>query len=97
MASKGITTNAPAHSTAWIIQTWASFIVSTSAMTIGILYTPADAWVKGYLGMGLLFSVGSAISVAKTTRDIHESKQILSRIDEAKIERILSQHDPFKN
>lgn len=65
-------------------------------MTIGILYTPVDNWVKGYLGMGLLFSVGSTFSLSKTVRDLHESNKILSRVDEAKLEKILADHDPFK-
>jgi hypothetical protein len=51
--------------------------------------------VKGYIGMGTIFTVASTLSVAKTTRDMHESKRIVSRVDEAKLERILTEHDPF--
>lgn len=65
-------------------------------MSIGIVYTPANNWVKGYLGMGLLFSVGSTFSLSKTIRDVHESNRLWSRVDEAKLERILAEHDPFK-
>jgi hypothetical protein len=83
------------HSSAWIIQTWLSFALSVSAMSIGILYLPVDNWIKGYMGMGLLFTIGSTSSLSKTTRDIHESKKITSRIDEAKVERILSEHHPL--
>ena len=82
------------HSSAWIIQTWLSFALSVSAMSMGILYLPVDNWTKGYMGMGLFFTIGSTISLSKTTRDIHESKKITSRIDEAKVERILSEHHP---
>lgn len=89
--------NAPqAHSSAWIFQAWVSFIISSSAMTVGILYLPVDGWVKGYLGMGYLFSVGSTISLSKTVRDIHESNKVTSRIDEAKLEKLLAEYDPFK-
>jgi hypothetical protein len=84
------------HSQAWILQTWASFIVSTFAMSIGILYLPVDSWVKGYLGMGLMFTVGSTLSVAKTTRDIHEAEKLASRVDEARVERLLAEHHPLK-
>lgn len=88
--------NAPqAHSSAWIFQAWISFIVSASAMTIGILYLPVDNWMKGYLGMGYLFTVGSTISLSKTIRDIHESNKVMSRIDEAKLEKLLAEYDPF--
>jgi len=86
------------HTAAWIFQTWLSFILSISATLIGILYLPAvDNWVKGYLGMGLLFSVGSTISLSKTTRDIEESKRIINRIDEAKLEKLLADYDPFRD
>ncbi|WP_017305031.1 YiaA/YiaB family inner membrane protein [Spirulina subsalsa] len=81
------------HSNAWIIQTWAAFIISVSAMGIGILNLPVDNWTKGFMGMGLAFTVGSTISLSKTTRDIHESKRIYSRLDEARIERLLAEHD----
>lgn len=89
-------TTAEKHSGAWIFQSWASFAISISATLIGILYTPTDSWVKGYLSMGLLFSIGSTISLSKTVRDMHESNKLLSRVDEAKLERILSEHNPFK-
>lgn len=84
------------HSVAWIAQVWLSFILSLTATTIGILYAPVNPWVRAYLGMGLMFSVGSSLSLAKTTRDLHESKKVLSRIDEAKLERLLAQHDPYQ-
>jgi hypothetical protein len=83
------------HTSAWIFQTWASFIVATSATTIGILYLPVDHWIKGYLGMGMLFSIGSTISLSKTVRDVHESQRWLSRVDEAKLEKLLADHDPY--
>ncbi len=84
------------HTNAWILQTWLSFLLSVSAMSVGIFYLPVDAWIKGYLAMGMLFSIGSTISLAKTTRDIEESKRFLSRIDEAKLEKFLAEYDPFK-
>jgi hypothetical protein len=96
MATKYNATPVPAHSSAWIFQSWATFVISISAMSIGIFYTPVDNWVKGYLAMGLLFSVGSSFSLSKTVRDVHESNRLWSRVDEAKLERILAEHDPFK-
>jgi hypothetical protein len=84
------------HTNAWIAQTWISFVLSISAMSVGILYLPVDNWMKGYLGMGMLFSVGSTISLSKTVRDVEESKRMLSRIDEAKLERLLAEYDPYK-
>ena len=84
------------HTTAWVAQTWLSFVISISATAIGIVYLPADIWLKGYLGMGLLFSVGSTTSLSKTIRDQAEANRMLSRIDEAKLEKLLAEYDPFK-
>jgi hypothetical protein len=81
------------NSSAWVIQTWVSFIVSISATSIGIFFLPVDSWVKGYMGMGLTFTVGSTISLVKTQRDLHESKKLISRVEEAKVEKLLSGHD----
>lgn len=81
------------HSSAWVIQTWISFIISISATSIGIIYLPVDGWVKGYMSMGLAFSVGSTVSVTKTQRDLHESKKMISKIEEAKVEKILAEHN----
>jgi hypothetical protein len=83
-------------SAAWIFQTWASFALSITITTVGIANLPVDNWVKGFMGMGLTFSVGSSFSLAKTMRDLHESNKITARIDEAKVEKLLSQHDITK-
>ncbi|HEY9851458.1 MAG TPA: YiaA/YiaB family inner membrane protein [Leptolyngbyaceae cyanobacterium] len=82
--------------TAWIIQVWLSFVLSLAATSVGIIYLPVDNWIKGYMGMGLLFSVGSTFTLAKTTRDNYEATKITARIDEAKIEKILTEHHPLK-
>ncbi|MGK7931387.1 MAG: YiaA/YiaB family inner membrane protein [Microcystaceae cyanobacterium] len=85
--------NVQDHSPAWIIQTWITFIVSISATALGICYLPVDNWIKGYMGMGLLFTVGSTISMTKTQRDIYESEKLTSRIEEAKVEKLLTEHN----
>jgi hypothetical protein len=79
-------------SNAWIFQTWAAFVLSVGMTTTGILNLPVDVWVKGFMGMGLGFSIGSTFSLAKTQRDLHESTKLTSKIEEAKVEQILSQH-----
>lgn len=84
------------HSTGWVVQAWASFVIAISATSFGIFYLPVDSWVKGYMGMGLAFTVGSTFSVAKTTRDMHEAKRITARIDEARVEKLLTEHHPLK-
>ena len=83
-------------SNAWIFQTWAAFGLSIGLTTIGIINLPVDNWIKGSMGMGMAFSVGSTFTLAKTTRDLHEATKIVSRIDEAHVEKLLSQNHPLK-
>ncbi len=84
-----------AHSTAWVAQTWLSFVLSVGVTAVGIWNLPVDTWVKSFLGMGLLFTVGSTFSLSKAVRDQHEMEQLGTRIDEARVSRLLSEHDPL--
>ncbi|MBF2083607.1 YiaA/YiaB family inner membrane protein [Thermoleptolyngbya sp. C42_A2020_037] len=86
----------PTHSSAWVVQTWAAFIISLGATSLGICYLPVNGWVRAYFGMGLAFTVGSTISLSKTTRDIHEAQKLAARVDEARVERLLAEHHPLK-
>jgi hypothetical protein len=83
-------------SNAWILQTWLAFVLSLGITSAGIVNLPVDIWVKGFMAMGLSFSVGSTFSLAKTQRDLHESSKLTSKIEEAKVEQILSQHGGLK-
>jgi hypothetical protein len=46
--------------------------------------------------MGLLFSIGSALNLAKATRDVHESKRLHHRVDDARLEKLLAEHQLLK-
>lgn len=86
----------PTHSAAWVAQTWISFALAVGVTSLGIWNLPVDVWVKAFMAMGLLFSVGSTFSLAKTVRDQHESESLRKRIDEARVNRIFAEHDPLK-
>jgi hypothetical protein len=62
---------------------------------MGIWFLPVDGWMKAFLGMGVLFTVGSTFSLAKTMRDVHEQQRIVSRIDEARMTKLLAEVDPL--
>ena len=83
----------PRHTGAWMAQVWISFVVSVGTTAVGIGYLPVDIWVRGFLAMGLLFTVGSCFSLAKAIRDEHEAKRLISRIDEAKTHRFIRDMD----
>lgn len=85
---------------AWIFQVWASFIISMGAMGASIFYLPSDRpidnWMKWQLTTTFLFTVSSTFTLAKTVRDNHEAVKTMARIDEARVEKILSEHHPLK-
>lgn len=86
----------PDHSAAWVFQTKVSFVVSLTGLILGIAYLPVEPWVRAYLALGSLYAITSAISLSKTLRDEHESRRVLSRVDEVRLERLLAEHDPFR-
>ena len=52
--------------------------------------------MRAFLAIGLLYVVTSCFTLAKTVRDAQESSTVLSRVDQARLEQLLSAHDPFK-
>jgi hypothetical protein len=74
---------------AWRFQVVAAFAVALVLTTGGVLYLSVDVWTKGYLLMGIYFTVSSCFGLAKSLRDAHESHQITAKIAEAKTEKIL--------
>lgn len=54
-------------------QAVASFSVAMAATAIGIFKLNADAWVRAFLGVAVLYLVTSAFTLAKVIRDRQES------------------------
>ncbi|ADI04436.1 hypothetical protein SBI_01315 [Streptomyces bingchenggensis BCW-1] len=77
-------------------QAVASFAVAMAATAIGIFRLHADAWVRGFLAIAVLYLVTSAFTLAKVIRDRQEAGQIVSRVDQARMEKLLAEHDPFE-
>lgn len=82
-------------SPAWRAQVWIAFTVSVGAMAAGIFQLEATAWAKGFFAMGLLFTVGSSLSLAKTLRDLHEAQRVMRRLDDARVQKLIAEHDPL--
>lgn len=78
---------------AWVAQVWISFLLAVAAAAIGIVYAPVGPWIKAYLGMAFLFSLGSAFSLAKTIRDNHEAGKLVNRLTDARAEKMLREFD----
>jgi hypothetical protein len=81
---------------AFVVQAWLSFGVSLGAMVIAMLYLPVDPWIRAFLGLGLLYVVTSSITLAKVVRDQQEVTAVVSRVDQARLDKLLAEHDPFK-
>ena len=86
------------HSTtaAYHAQAIISFAVSVLAMGIGIAYIDASPWIRAFLALGLLYSITSAFTLAKVIRDRQDENQVVSRVDQARLDKLLAEHDPFR-
>jgi len=81
---------------AFYAQATIAFGVSLTGAVIGILYLPIDPWQRAFLAMTLLFVVTSAFTLAKVIRDRPEISTVRVRVDEARVEKLIAEHDPFK-
>lgn len=88
MIEHGIQTN----SAGWLFFVKASFALALLGVTLGVYFLPAEPWVRGYLGIAILFAIGSAFTLAKTIRDEHEAQRLINRISEAQTEKILKDY-----
>lgn len=85
----------PRNTAAYFLQAAIAFGVSLLGMLGGILFLPLDPWQRLFLGMTALFLVTSSFTLAKVIRDQQEATTVRVRLDEARIERLIAEHDPF--
>lgn len=92
-------TNTPVSKTtaAFFVQAGISFGAALTAMIFGIWYLPADAWIRAFLVVTALFLVTSTFTLAKCVRDAQEASAVAARLDQARVDKILSEHDPFSS
>lgn len=83
-------------SPAFLAQAAIAFGVGFVAATAGIVSLPLDIWQRGFLLMTTLFMVSSAFTLAKVIHDQFESTRVHQRIDEARVEKLMAEHDPFR-
>jgi hypothetical protein len=92
-------TNSPSSSrntTAFFAQAGVSFAIALTAMLFAILYLPVDPWIRAFLALGTLFLTTSSFTLAKCIRDAQESQAVVTRLDQARVDKILAEHDPFR-
>ncbi|QGV81434.1 YiaA/YiaB family inner membrane protein [Streptomyces ficellus] len=84
------------NTAAYYGQAVVSFAVALGAVALGIFNLETDAWVRAFLGVAVLYLTTSAFTLAKVVRDRQEAGQIVSRVDQARLEKLLAEHDPFQ-
>jgi len=83
--------------TAFYVQAALSFGLALAAVIGGIAYLPVDGWIRGFLALGMLYLVTSTFTLAKCVRDRQEETSVVSRVDQARLDKLLAEHDPFQS
>ncbi|GAA4901406.1 YiaA/YiaB family inner membrane protein [Streptomonospora salina] len=86
----------PTNTQAFFVQAALSFGVSAAAVATGVAFLPVDPWMRAFLALGLLYVITSAFTLAKCVRDRQEESTVHGRVDQARLDKLLAEHDPFK-
>lgn len=81
---------------AFELQAALSFAVSLLAIGLAIAFLPADPWIRGVLALGVLYALTSTFTLAKIVRDRQETSSVISRVDQARLEKLLREYDPYR-
>lgn len=84
------------NTTAFYAQAAISFAIAILAMLFAVLYLPVDPWVRAFLGLGTLYLTTSSFTLAKVIRDAQDQSTVSTRLDQARVDKILADHDPFR-
>ncbi|MDR6902753.1 YiaA/YiaB family inner membrane protein [Rhizobium miluonense] len=77
------------HSQAWVSFSYISFVAAAFMLLVGLYMMPIDLWGKGYLAMGILMLVQTAVNVTKTVRDNSEADKLIRKVEDARTEKLL--------
>ncbi|WP_067429857.1 YiaA/YiaB family inner membrane protein [Nocardioides jensenii] len=87
----------PSKSTnAFFLQAGISFGIALITMILAVCYLPVDPWIRAFLALGTLFLTTSSFTLAKCVRDAQENQAVYARLDQARVDKILAEHDPFR-
>jgi hypothetical protein len=81
---------------AFFAQAAVSFAIAGITVVVGIVFLPVDPWVRAFLGIGVLYTISSAFTLAKCVRDRQEEDSVAHRVDRARVDKLLAEHDPFR-
>ncbi|MFK4086263.1 YiaA/YiaB family inner membrane protein [Kribbella sp. NPDC020789] len=86
----------PSQTNAYYVQAIVSFGIALTAMTVAVIYLPTAGWVRAFLALGLIYLVTSTITLSKVVRDRQELSVVATRVDQARLDKLLTEHDPFR-
>ncbi len=84
------------NTTAFFAQAGVSFAIALLTMLFAIIYLPADPWIRAFLALGTMFLTTSSFTLAKCVRDNQETQTVVHRLDQARVDKLLAEHDPFR-
>ena len=84
------------NTTAFYVQAILSFSIALVTVVVGILYLDIDPWTRAFLGLGTIYLVTSAFTLAKCIRDQQEDTALTKRLDQARVDKLIAEHDPFR-
>src|ERR1700712_968221 len=87
--------SAPKTSPAFMLEAGLAFAIALVGMVIGESILPISPWTRAFLAMGTVFLVSSAFTLAKVVRDQHETGNVVNRIDQARLDRLLAEFAPY--
>ena len=77
-------------SSAWLFYVKTAFAIATTTTFLGIYFLPSNLWIKGFLGMAVLFLIGSTVTLSKTVRDEHEADRLELFANESRSQRVIN-------
>lgn len=77
------------NTNAWVMFTIGSFVIAAAMMAGGIYFMEASFAAKGFYAMAAIMLVHTSITITKTLRDNVESDRLISKLDEARTEKLL--------
>jgi len=83
----------PRTTPAFFVQAAISFGISLAATVAGIAFLRDSPWVRSFLALGLLYVVTSSFTLAKCVRDRQEETALVSRVDQARLDKLLAEQD----
>jgi len=81
------------NSTSWVFFNKLGFGIAVGALACGIYFLDVNFWAKGYMGMGMIFLIGSSFMLSKTLRDDHEADKLIIKIKEETTSNLLREFD----